>query len=173
MRGLLRSKALTIVAAIVSFTAIPAVGIVATATPALASVTICNTFGNRLCVGDPAPVNNADPVVLTVGGRNMTELDQHFTCCGGFEVVRLSFDANPTQCIGVAASLNVTVRDCSGGNANNTNWARVPISNGVEWFSNTLNRFLTSDNRLGHQLFASTADSQRCINGGCFFVWTG
>jgi hypothetical protein len=89
-----------IVAAIISSTAIPAVGIVATAAPALAAATICNSFGNQYCAGDPNTVNNGDPVVLTLDGRQIDEVAQHFTCCGGHEVYRLHFAAAPTQCIG-------------------------------------------------------------------------
>ncbi len=167
MRRLLRCKAVTIIAAIICFTAIPAAGIVATVTPALASVNICNVFGHTYCAGDPGTVNNGDPIVLTVSGRQFNEADQGFTCCGGFEVFRLQFAADTTQCMGVTNNtLKVTVRDCSGGNNSNVNWAQVPQSNGVEWLSNTVGGYLASDNTLGDQLFVQSF----CT--GCYFKWT-
>jgi hypothetical protein len=61
MRRLLGRKAVTIIAAIISLTAIPATGIVATATPALASVHICNVAGIHGCIGSDS-LNNGDPV---------------------------------------------------------------------------------------------------------------
>lgn len=165
MRRLLRRKAVTIIAAIVSFTAIPAAGIVATATPALASVYICNSSG-LFCVGDPAPVNNGDPVVLTVGGRAITRVDT-FLQFNTWEVFQLQFDANPSQCVGVQNSTsNVTVRNCSGGQNSNTYWAKdVQRDGSVKWVSTTKNGLLASDNTQGHQLFVTVGCS------GCFIRW--
>jgi hypothetical protein len=169
MRRLLRRKAVTIIAAIVALTAIPAGGIVATASPALASVTLCNSFGHQYCAGDPGAVNNGDPVVLTQTGRSINLVDQHFTCCGGLEVFQLQLVANTSQCVGVTSDGQfVTLRDCSGGNNNYTNWAHKPAGNGQwYWYSNPLNRYLSSDNVLGDQLFTGTMS---CI--GCEFRWT-
>src|SRR5690349_20657842 len=119
MSGLLRRKTITIIAAIISFTAIPAAGISATATPALASFTdvnICEASGH-FCVGAPT-IGYGDPVQLTLTGRSFNEADQHFTCCGGYEVFRLQFAADTAKCVGVPdSSTNLTVRECSGGNS--------------------------------------------------------
>jgi hypothetical protein len=164
MRRLLGRKSVTIIAAIISLTAIPAAGIVATATPALASVTICNVAGIMGCVGAPT-LGNGDPAVLTASGREITRLDQHFTW-NTFEVYRLQFAAAPSQCAGVAATGNITLRDCSGGNSNNTNWAREPVSGGFVWISITNDRWLTSQNQLGQQLFISGG----CTNS-CYTRW--
>jgi hypothetical protein len=166
MRRPLRRKAVTIIAAIVSFTAVPAGGIVATATPALASVTLCNSFGHQYCAGDPGAVNNGDPVVLTQTGRSINLLDQHFTCCGGYEVFRLQLVANTSQCVGVNSQGFVTLRDCSGGNNNGTNWAHEPAGNGQWfWYSSPWQGFLTSLNRLGADLVPDG-----CL--GCEQRWT-
>lgn len=153
MRRLLRRRALTIIAVIISFTAIPAAGIVATATPALASVTICNSSG-QFCLGAPT-IDFGNPVVLTVGGRQVTEVYAGFTCCGGHEVFQIQFVADTTKCVGVVDNgTNVTVRACSGGNKSHVNWAEEPQSGGIiEWFSNTKDQFLASDDIQGHQLF--------------------
>lgn len=171
MRRLLRRKAIIIVAAaIVSFTAIPAAGIVATATPALASTaSLCNVSGHNYCA-DTTTLNTGEPVFLTIlaSSRLFNKVDQHFTCCGGFEVFRLHFAGDTTKCLGVAgSSLNITVRLCSGGNDSNVNWAQEPQSGGgIKWYSNTKNKFLSSDNALGHQLFVTSGCS------GCYLKWT-
>jgi hypothetical protein len=168
MRRPLRHKAVTIIAAIISFTAIPAAGIVATATPALATigVHICLRSGNG-CVGAPT-INIGDPVELTATGRYIVEVPAGFTCCGGHEVFRLQFSADATKCVGVPdGSLSTTVRACSGGNNSNVNWAEEPQGDGsIKWFSNTKNGFLSSDNRQGDQLFVG---SNGC--NGCFQRW--
>jgi hypothetical protein len=165
MRRLLGRKAVTIIAAIVSFTAIPVAGVVTTAAPALASVNICNSFGHKYCAGAPS-LNNGDPVVLTSSGRAITEWDQGFTAFGGMEVFRLQFTAAPSQCMGIAASGNITLRDCSGGNSNNTNWAKEFASGGIVWISTTHDTELTSNNALGAQLFE---DGPGC--SGCYLRW--
>lgn len=169
MRRVLRRKAVTIIAAILSFTAIPAAGVVATATPALASVKICNTPTGSFCADAPT-LGSGDPVVLTLNGRNFNEADQHFTCCNGHEVFRLEFSANTTLCMGVQdLGVNVTVRACSGGNSTNVNWARFPNSDGsVSWFSNPKNLWLSSDNTQGDQLFVAAMPCSACLNR-----WTG
>jgi hypothetical protein len=174
MRRLLRRKAATIIAAIISLTAIPSAGIVATAVPALASVHICNVNGVQGCVGAPT-VNNGDPVKLTVGGRDINLLDQHFKR-GGDEVYRLQFAAAPSQCVGVASSFFLTLRDCSGGNNNNTNWIRVRVSGGIGWESNTLNNpglnfFMDSTNTLGEQLRAGGFLNGTNCPSVCYSTW--
>jgi hypothetical protein len=67
MRRLLGRNALTIIAVISSFTAMPAAGLAATATPALAAtgVKICLRSGST-CVGAPT-INFGDPVEATAG----------------------------------------------------------------------------------------------------------
>jgi hypothetical protein len=168
MRRLLRHKAVTIIAAIISFTAIPAAGIVATATPALAAtgVHIClaSSKGNG-CIGAPT-INFGDPVELTATGRLIVEVPAGFTCCGGHEVFHLQFSADATKCVGVPANaLNTTVRACSGGDSTNVNWAEEPQSDGsIIWFNNTVGGFLLSDNVQGDQLVLA------CGNG-CFIRW--
>jgi hypothetical protein len=164
MRRLLGRKTLTIVTAIISLTALPAAGIVTTATPALASVHICNVAGNHYCAGAPT-LNNGDPVELTISGRDINEVDQGFTS-GGFEVFRLQFAAATSLCMGVASTGNITLRACSGGNSNNTNWAREPVSGGIVWISTTLDRWLTSNNGINQQLFVSGG----CT--GCYTRWS-
>lgn len=166
MRKLLRYKAVTLIAAIISFTAIPA-GIVATATPALAAGNLCNTFGSY-CAGG-ATINIGDPVVLTPTGRVFEEVAQNFKCCGGFEVYQLEFRSNTARCMGIpAGSINVTVRDCSGGNTTNVNWAREPQSDGsVKWLNTQQGGFLASNNVEGQQLFITGGCS------GCFLKWNG
>jgi hypothetical protein len=167
MRRLLGRKAVTIIAAIISLTAVPATGIVATATPALASVHICNANGTlHGCIGAPT-VNNGDPVVLTASGRDITEVDQHFTYLG-FEVYRLRIDAsaNQSQCVGVAASGNLTLRNCSGGNSSNVNWAKQEVVGGTVWLLNQSSptEMITSHNQLGQQLFETTGCTNQCWN---------
>jgi len=166
MRRLLRRKALTIIAAIVSFTAILAGGIVATATPAQASIRICLASANG-CIGAPT-INFGDAVTLEVDGRQINEQGQHFICCGGLHVFRFQFDADHAKCVGMPdGNLNATVRACSGGNNSNVNWAEEPQGDGsIKWFSNTKNGFLSSDNVQGHQLFVG---SNGC--NGCFQRW--
>jgi hypothetical protein len=166
MRRLLRRKAVTITAAIVSFTAIPAAGIVATATPALASVIICNSSGNQLCIGAPT-IGFGDPVELTATGRNITRADQFLTY-NTFEVYELKFTADSTKCVGVQnANSKVTVRACSGGQSSNTYWARdVQPDGSIKWISTTKNGLLASDNGDFDQLFVAVACS------GCYFRWT-
>jgi hypothetical protein len=166
MRRPLGRKAVTIIAAIVSFTAIPAAGIVATATSALASVHICNVSGNQYCIGAPT-LNFGDPVKLTVSGRDITRVDQGLIY-NIWEVYELKFTADTTKCVGVQdTGSNVTVRACSGGQSNNTYWAKDVQSDGsVKWISTTKNELLASDNGLGDQLFVATACS------GCFFRWS-
>src|SRR5215467_2695995 len=99
MRRMLRHKALTIIAAVISLTA-PAAAIVATATPALAAtgVHICLSSGNG-CVGAPT-ISFGDSVELTATGRFIVEVPAGFTCCGGHEVFLLQFSADATKCVG-------------------------------------------------------------------------
>ena len=167
MRRLLRRKALTIIAAIISFTAIPAAGIAATATPAPAATggRICLASGNG-CVGAPT-INFGDPVELTATGRFIVEVPAGFTCCGGHDVFRLQFSADATKCVGVPASgLNVTVRGCSGGDSTNVNWAEEVQSDGsIIWFNNHAGAFLVSDNVQGDQLVTF------CGSNPCFIRW--
>jgi len=166
MRRLLRRKAVTIIAAIVSLTAIPAAGIVATATPALASVHICNVAGNHYCLGAPT-INFGDPVELTVTGRDITRVDQ-FLQYDSFEVFQLEFTADTTKCVGVPdASNKVTVRACSGGRNSNTYWAKdVQPDGSVKWLSATKNGTLDSDNGVFDQLFVAAS----CL--GCYLRWS-
>lgn len=169
MRRLLGRKAVTIIAAIISLSTILAAGVVAT--PALAAnITgpICNSFGHMYCIGAPN-LSNGSPVVLTSSGRTITELDQNFKTGNGFEVYRLQITATAnttSQCLGIAASGNITLRDCSGGNSNNTNWAKEFATGGIVWISNTTGLNLTSDNALNDQLFQ---DGDGCR--GCYFRW--
>ena len=171
MRRLLGRKAVTIIAAIISLTVIPAAGITATAAPALADVTgtICNSSGHMYCIGAPT-LNNGDPVGLTASGRVIHEIDQGFTVMGGLHVYRLQITATATsstpQCVGVNASNLATLRDCSGGNNNNTNWAKDFVAGGIVWINNTIRLNLTSNNALNHQLFL---DDDGCM--GCYFSW--
>ena len=171
MRRLLGRKSVTIIAAIISLTAIPAAGIVATATPApaVASVRICLPNFTQGCVG-AATLNNGDKVVLVAshGGRLINELPQGYTCCGGYHVCRLQFNAAPSQCVGVTSLLTITLRDCSGGNSNNTNWAKKPQSDGsVKWYSPTTLEDLTSHDIIGEQLFS---EEDGC-DLSCFQRW--
>lgn len=167
MRRLLRHKALTIIAAIISFTAIPAAGIVATATPALAAtgVHICLSSGNG-CIGAPT-IGFGDPVELTAGGRFIVEVPAGFTCCGGLEVFRFQFSADATKCVGVPAStINTTVRACSGGDSTNVNWAEEPQGDGsIIWLNHTVGGFLLSNNIQGDPLFVAITCN------GCFRRW--
>ena len=158
-RGLLRKKAVTIIAAIVSFTAIPAAGIVATATPALADVNICLVSGNG-CVGAPT-IDFGNPVELTLG-RDITRHDT-FLQFNGLEVFQLQFTSDTTKCVGVPDnSSKVTVRACSGGQNDNTYWAKDVLPDGsVKWLSTTKFGLLASDNVQGHQLFICSS----CGNG--------
>jgi hypothetical protein len=169
MRIPFRRKALTIIAAIVSFTAIPAAGIAATATPALASINICNTYGGNWCIGAPT-IGIGDPVELTATGRNINLVDRGYTCCGGYEVFQLQFAADTAKCVGFPSSppVRLTVRYCSGGNSTNTNWALVPGgSDGSTYFGSTTTAgYLSSDNTLGHQLFLG---NYMC--SGCYLKW--
>ena len=83
---------------------------------------------------------------------------------------RLQFVANTSQCISAdVVSRGVYVRTCSGGNGLGTNWARVPVSGGIEWYSPSADDYLTSDNRLGDQLFLD--HPSLCGSGGCYFKW--
>jgi hypothetical protein len=168
MRRLLGRKAVTIIAAIMSFTAIPAVGIVATATPAAAlDHYICNSSGNFYCIGDPGTLSNGDRLVLSAQGRLITESAQGYTCCGGYPVYRLKFVADPSQCVGVPdANYNVTVRNCSGGNNSNVNWAKEPGTSELKWWNATKGNFLGSDNQRGDPLFIATS-----CTAGCYFQW--
>ncbi|HLK76804.1 MAG TPA: hypothetical protein VKU77_24565 [Streptosporangiaceae bacterium] len=167
MHRLLRRKAVTIVAAIITFAAIP-VAITVTAGPALAAGDICNVNGLGDCAGGGSIAIGA-PVTLESGGRVFNEVAQNFTCCGGWPVFQLQYNENPARCMGVAAtSNNVTVRDCSGGDRSRVNWAREDFGSYVEWFNNR-GGLLTSHNIPGQQLFVvPTACTQNC-----FFKWSG
>jgi hypothetical protein len=158
MRRLLGRKAVTIIAAIISFTAIPGGAVVATATPAAAvtPVYICNVTGQDGCVAAPT-LANGNPVTLTNahGGRLINELWQGYTCCGGYKVYRLQFNALQSQCVAVGTSNNVTIRDCSGGNDSNASWAKVPLGSVWTWFNVTKQQYLTSNNQVGDQLFTA------------------
>jgi hypothetical protein len=172
MRKLLGRKAVIIIAAIISVTAIPAAGVVATATPAQAATfNICELNGHNYCIGDPGTVSNGDAVVLTgpTEGRLINEVYKGYTCCGGWSVYQLQFVTAPSQCVGVAsgAYANVTVRDCSGGNSNNTNWARRITSSGyVQWLNSNEPTYglLTGRDKLGSQLIGAACT-------GCFYTW--
>jgi len=157
------------VAAIISFAAIPAAGIV-TASPAQASTGfLCNGNGNNHYCADTLDLSYGTHLFLTIpaSGADFNKVDQHFTCCGGHEVYQLKFVQDTARCVGVAAgSTAVTVRECSGGNSTNTNWAEFPQSGGgVQWFNNPTNQWLASDNHLGHGLFVTFG----CT--GCFLNW--
>jgi hypothetical protein len=166
MRSPLRRKAVTIIAVIMSFTAIPAAGIVANAAPALASGDICLTYGNG-CAGG-ADIDIGSYVVLTSTGRRIDEVAQNYKCCGGYEVFQLRFADNTARCIGVNGGIGVTVRDCSGGNTAGVNWAREPGSSGiVYWWNNPKQGYLSSDNYLGDGLFVSFSSS------GTYQAWNG
>src|SRR5262245_50020801 len=134
MRRPLRRRAVTIAAAIISFTA---TGIVTAATPAFARVSSyeCNVYGHMYCVDVPAPFGNGNPVVLgsASGGRLVQGQDMHWTCCGGHEVYRIHFVADTSQCLGVSNSGFATVRDCSNGANSEVNWAWVPGSVTGKW----------------------------------------
>jgi hypothetical protein len=169
MRRLLRRKVVTIVVAIISFATIPAAGIVAPASPALASSgSLCNGYGYHYCA-DTTDLSYGSYLFLTIpaSGALFNKVDLHFTCCGGHEVYRLQFAQDTARCIGVpGSSTAVTVRECSGGNSTNVNWAEFPQSGGgVQWFSNSKNMWLASDNHLGHSLFVTTGCS------GCYLNW--
>lgn len=162
MPTILRRRAVTVIAAVISFIAIPA-GIAVTAVPALAASPICNSFGNQYCIGAPG-ISSGDPVELTLSGRQINEVAQNFTCCHGHEVYQLQFSADTSKCVGVSSIGLTTVRDCSAGNASNVNWAKEPQTDGsVEWFSNPMNGFLASDNGLGDQLFVTAAACNGCL----------
>jgi hypothetical protein len=171
LRRLLGRKAVTIIVAIISLSTIPAAGVAATATPALAAnITgpICNSFGHMYCIGAPN-LSNGSPVVLTSSGRTITEIDQNFKTGNGFEVYRLQITATAnttSQCLDIAASGNITLRDCSGGNSNNTNWAKEFATGGIIWISNTTNLNLTSDNALNDQLFKMEMAAAAVTSGG-------
>jgi len=167
VRRLLRCKAVTIIAAIVSLTASLAVGSVATAVPALASVQICNVAGNHYCIGDPNGVNNGDPVVLEPVGRDITRVDT-FLQYETFEVYQLQFVANTSQCVGVQNSTKwVTVRDCSGGQNSNTYWGRAVQGDGsVKWVSTTKGVVLVSNDGYAQQLWVGNACN------GCYIRWS-
>src|SRR5215831_5827056 len=151
MRRLLGRKAVTIIAAIVSLTAIPSAGIVASATPALASIHVClqNTQG---CAGAPT-VNVGDPVKLTVSGRDINLIHHQF---GASTVYQFQIVANPSQCLGISGGFNIDLRNCSGHESNNTDWEKI-VGNftGIAWQSNSLfDWWLDSDGIIGHQLIA-------------------
>lgn len=170
MRRLLRRKVATIAAVIISFTAIPAAGIVASASPALASTGyLCNGYGSHYCA-DTTSLSYGYELFLTIpaSGALFNKVDQHFTCCGGNEVYRLEFNQDPARCIGVPDnSTAVTVRECSGGDSTNVNWAELPQpGGGVWWYSNSKGgMYLASDNTLGHALFVTYGCS------GCYLNW--
>ena len=169
MRRVLRRKVVMIIAAVISFTVIPAAGIVATATPALANVNICNSFGAGYCVGAP-DLSYGLPVILEVAGTTGTAIHlqrQSWTCCNGSYVYQLQFASDTARCVGVAVDSNeVTVRECSGGDKTNTNWAFEWQSNlTVKWYNTSKNVFLGSDNTLYDQLFVKSS----CT--GCYFAW--
>jgi hypothetical protein len=169
LHRLLRHKAVTIIAAIIAFAAIPVAGVTATAGPALAAGNICNINGHGYCAGG-ANIGIGDPVTLESGGRVFEEEAQNFTCCGGWPVFQLQYAANPARCMGVAAtSNNVTVRDCSGGDSSHVNWAREQFGGYVEWFNNHGGGFLTSHNIPGQQLFVVPTPCTQ----SCYFKWTG
>lgn len=165
MRRLFGRKAVTIIAAIVSFTAIPAAGIVATATPALASNYICTLSFPGGCVGAPT-IGFGDPVELTTG-RLINEVDQGYTCCGGAHVFQFQFAADSAKCVGaVDNGIAVVVRACSGGNEAGVNWAKFIFPAGIEWWNNPRQGFLGTDGIVGNQLFIANS----CH--GCGFLWT-
>jgi hypothetical protein len=164
-----------IIAAVVSVAAIP-VGIIATATPALASgFTICTASGHHYCIG-ASTLRNGDPVQSTAGGRQINLVDQHFKSHGR-EVFRLHFAAAPTLCVGVenvSSPSNKTVksrlRDCSNGNGANVNWVEVPQSgDSVKLYSVTWGAYLTSLNTRGSQLIVTTCGSHG--GSGCNGVY--
>jgi hypothetical protein len=176
VRRMLRRRALAITAAIISLAVIPVTGAVVTASPAWAvSGNLCNLFGqNNYCAGVPGTVANGDHVVLTVLGRDINFKDQGFKNKNQ-EVYRIQFVADTSQCLGIPANgVNITVRDCSGGNGSNVNWAMEFDTNGYEWRSTTVTGpggatfYLASDDDLGDQLFVSERDN--CP--GCLFKWT-
>lgn len=172
MRRVLRHKAVAIIAAVVSVNAIP-VGIVATATPALASSpTICTAFGHHLCIGAPA-LRNGHPVQSTPNGRQITLVDQHFKFQRK-EVYRLRFAAAPTLCVGATNAtseskpVRSTLRDCSGGNQANVNWVEVPQSgDSVKLLSITWGAYLTSLNARNGQLLLTNCDNCK----GVYRTW--
>lgn len=179
MRRLFRRKVLVTLAALISFTTIPAAGIVATATPAMASTTICEASGNNRCIGAASLSSGAAAVnAMPASGRQFNFVDKGFTCCGGFEVRQLQLAAAPTLCLGIhldpthAGDL-ITLRNCSGGNSNGTNWIRITDSTTatVRW-SNTsedTTTFLTSDDVLGSQLSVLSLGCSGSPN--CFQRW--
>jgi len=163
MRRLFRRKVLVTLAALASFITIPAAGIVATATPAMASTTICMASGNMWCIGAASLSSGAMAVnARPANGRQFTIVDKGFTCCGGFEVRQIQLTAAPTLCLGIhidpthAGDL-ITLRNCSGGNSNGTNWIQITDAStaSVRWQDNggsDASVILTSDNVLGSQL---------------------
>src|SRR5262249_17333909 len=92
-----------------------------------------------------------------------------FTCCGGLHVYQLQFRNNTARCMGLpAGSGEVTVRDCSGGDTTNTNWAKGPVGSGEEMWENTsLKVYLASHDIDGDQLFVTTTS----CSPGCFLKW--
>jgi hypothetical protein len=157
-----------IIAAIV-FAAIPVAGVTASAAPALAAGDICNVNGLGYCVGG-ATIGIGDPVTLEPGGRVIDEVAQNFTCCGGWPVFQLKYNADSARCVGVAAtSNNVTVRDCSGGASSNVNWAREDMGSYVIWFNKQGGGILTSHNIEGQQLFVVPTPCTQ----SCFDKWSG
>jgi hypothetical protein len=177
VRRLLRRKAVITLAAILSFTAIPAAGIIATAGPALAAPgPFCNPGGNMFCIGT-AGLTSGTPVTLAMkaNARTLALSDKHFTCCNGHEVYQLQVVNAPTLCLGIHIGQtlpSITLRDCSGGASNGTNWAMEPLGAGAfNWEEPSSNGILlTSDNVLGHQL---EAEEVGCGGGtNCAQKWT-
>lgn len=181
MRRLFGRKVLVTLAALASFITVPAAGIVATATPAMASTTICTASGNHWCIGAASLSSGAAAVnAMPANGRQFNIVDKGFTCCGGFEVRQIQLAAAPTLCLGVHSDTEhaggtITLRNCSGGNTNGTNWIRITDANTATVFwqnttgaiSRPQDDILTSDNVLGSQLEVLTLG----CSPNCFQRW--
>ncbi len=123
----------------------------AIATPAYASVRVCETFGNY-CVGAPSLVAGA-PVMETSGGRAINEVKNS----GGHYA--LKFADNTSLCVTAGANLSVYVDSCT---ATGTSWDKTAFNGHYRWVNRVHQAYLTGHNN-GTQMFVSGSCSTNCF----------